>query len=190
MKKKMWRIWRQMTVDKKKFGIFVTTLAIGLLLWGRLMLLEKVPRIATADPNTASATIDVEGVPSPDAIDGTLLPPLPVVRASLTDRLAQDLFAFRHNRYKPLPPKNIRRTGVEPGLVNDDEEVRRRELEDMVKYLSLQSVVQGDVPIVVINGRLLRVGDSIDGFEIVSFNNRSAKVTRDGLTFKLTMLPD
>jgi hypothetical protein len=49
-------------------------------------------------------------------------------------------------------------------------------------------VIQGASPAIVINGEVLRVGDSIEGFEIVSINDSSAKLTRDGLTFLLKML--
>lgn len=192
MKKKMRRLWRQATADKKKFGILVTMVAVGLLLWGRLMLLEKVPRVATADPSTATANAGavVAGTGTGDQAgeDAVVLPPLPVVAVDLDESLSLDLFAFRHNRYKALPPRDIREGGVDSGQALDDVEVRRRELEELVKDLRLQSVIQGSTPICVINGRLLRVGDSISGFEIASFGNRSAKVTRDGLTFTLNML--
>lgn len=187
MKTKLRRLWLQMTVDKKKFGLMVFVMAIGLLLWGRLILIEKVPRIATADP-AASDTTPAEG-DNTGALSSSLLRPLPVVYADLDDRLELDLFAFRHNRYKPLPPKNNNGVGVQPGDVNVDEVVRRRELEEMAKELSLQSVIQGARPIGVINGKVLRVGDSIDGFEIVTLGTRSATVTREGQTFILTIGP-
>ena len=48
-------------------------------------------------------------------------------------------------------------------------------------------MIQGGLAAIVINGELLRVGDSIEGFELVSFNERSAKLTREGLTFLLKM---
>lgn len=32
-------------------GVVASVLVLGLLLWGRLILLERVPRIATADPD-------------------------------------------------------------------------------------------------------------------------------------------
>jgi hypothetical protein len=59
---------------------------------------------------------------------------------------------------------------------------------ESARSLRLQSVIQGASPAIVINGEVLRVGDSIEGFEIVSINDSSAKLTRDGLTFLLKML--
>lgn len=190
MKTRLHRLWRQATADKKKFGLMVTCLAVGLLLWGRLLLIEKVPRIATADPSAEAADEAEADAPAEADTSPVLLAPLPAVRAELGDSLALDLFAFRHNRYRPLPGDDIGAGAVQPGQGTVDEQVRRRELEEMVKDLRLQSVIQGDMPIVVINGKVLRQGDSIDGFELVSFGTRSARVTREGQTFTLTLNPE
>ncbi|MEM6258502.1 MAG: hypothetical protein AAGI37_09345 [Planctomycetota bacterium] len=187
MNKKMNRLWRQITADKKKFGILVTVAAVGLLLWGRLILLEDVPKIATADPD---AQAQAGGVTTDEAAaaGGDLalnLPALPVVKAALSEDLTLNLFAFRHNRYKPLPTEESADRAVQSGARTDDE--RKRELVEMARSLRLQSVIQGKSPAIVINGEVLRVGDSIDGFELVSFNERSARLTREGLTFLIKM---
>ena len=187
MKKKMNRMWRQVTADKKKFGILVTIFAVGLLLWGRLILLEDVPKIATADPNAPAQNNGQTPDPQGQATDDSapLLPPLPSVEVALSEDLTLDLFTFRHNRYKPLPVKESDDEGVQSTQLTDDE--RKRELVEKARSLRLQSVVQGESPAIVINGEVLRVGDSIEGFEIVAINNSSAKLTRDGLTFLLKM---
>jgi hypothetical protein len=188
MKKKLNRMWRQATADKKKFGILVTCVAVGLLLWGRLILLEDVPKIATADDPVAPGQNDESATPLEGAASTSaapLLPVLPSVEVSLSEDLPLDLFAFRHDRYKPLPQEDSVDPGVQSDGKPDDE--RKRELVDLARSLRLQSVIQGSAPAIVINGEVLRVGDSIEGFEIVSFNERSAKMTREGLTFLLKM---
>ncbi len=187
MKKKIRRFWRQATADKKKFGLLVTVAAVGLLLWGRLILLEKVPRMATATPTPQAEKATDALEPSGQPLN---LSPLPEVRTQLSDELALNLFAFRHDRYKLRPQEDSGQSGVQPGNDADDEQQRRRLLAEKARDLRLQSVTQGSVPLVVINGRVLRVGGSIEGFEIVSIYDRSAQVTRDGLTFTLTMLSD
>ena len=187
MKKKLNRIWRQATADKKKFGILVTMLAVGLLLWGRLMLLQDVPKIATANPGaTAQTSPQTPGASGEQAEQSaTVLPPLPSVQVALSEDLTLDLFAFRHNRYKPLPSEDVRNPGVQLSELTAEE--RKQELVEMARSLRLQSVIQGKSPAIVINGEVLRVGDSIEGFELVSFNDRSARLTRGGLTFLLKM---
>jgi hypothetical protein len=187
MKKKINRMWRQCTADKKKFGLLVTMVAVGLLLWGRLILLEDVPKIATADPNEpAQNTAQTPKAADDKPPDGTInLPPLQRVEVALSEDLTLDLFTFRHNRYKPLPEEDSAGSGVQSASSSAEE--LKRELVELARSLRLQSVIQGKSPAIVINGEVLRVGDSIEGFEIVSFNESSAKLTRDGLTFLLKM---
>ena len=187
MKKKLNRMWRQVTADKKKFGMLVTMMAVGLLLWGRLILLEDVPKIATADDPTAptQAEQSPDGQAQQSMNTSPILPTLPSVEVALSEGLTLNLFAFRHNRYKPLPIEDSVGHGVQStGNAADD---RKRELVELARSLRLQSVIQGNSPAIVINGEVLRVGDSIEGFEIVSFNERSVRLTRDGLTFLLKM---
>lgn len=186
MKRKLNRIWRQMTADKKKFGILTTMLAVGLLLWGRLILLEDVPKIATADPGSEQAAkSDADG-----AKKTKVKAPFAEVKVDLVDDLAVNLFAFRHDRYKPLPIENVDGSEVDIGNPGDDESVRRRLLEERLSSLRLQSVIQGPKPVIVVNGRLLRVGQKIDGFEVVSVNARSVELVRENLEFTLRMLSE
>lgn len=188
MSTKLKRLWLQATADKKKFGIFATLMAVGLLLWARLILLEEVPKIATADdPNQPAQADGITryGQASPVITTGPVLPPLEEVAVTLSEDLPLNLFAFRHKRYKPLPSDESQHDQAQLTGSTDDE--RMQELVELARSLRLQSVIQGASPAMVINGEVLRVGDSIEGFEIVSFNERSAKLTREGLTFLLKM---
>jgi len=45
------QLWRQVRGNSARLGVVASVLVLGLLLWGRLILLERVPRIATADPD-------------------------------------------------------------------------------------------------------------------------------------------
>lgn len=187
MKKKINRLWRQATADKKKFGLLVTMLAVGLLLWGRLILLEEVPKHATADDPNAPVQAEDAAEPTANESDDSLpvLPPLEQVEVTLSEDLPLNLFAFRHNRYKPLPSDES--DGNRSQLTGSTDDERKQELVELARSLRLQSVIQGESPAIVINGEVLRVGDSIEGFELVSFNQRSAKLTREGLTFLIKM---
>lgn len=187
MKRKMNRIWRQATADKKKFGLFLTTAAIGLLLWGRLILLEDVPKMATAnDPAVTGSSNSTPKDLASSSTDPPLdLPSLQEVSVTLSEDLPLNLFAFRHNRYKPLPASESLPDLSQLPSSTDDE--RRQALVELARSLRLQSVMQGNSSVIVINGELLRTGDSIEGFEILSFNERSVKLSREGLTFLLKM---
>ncbi|MEM1353980.1 MAG: hypothetical protein AAGC44_05095 [Planctomycetota bacterium] len=54
--KRFEQLWRQVRSNRARTGVLVSVAALGLLLWGRLILLERVPRIATADPEQAETS--------------------------------------------------------------------------------------------------------------------------------------
>ncbi|MEX2544239.1 MAG: general secretion pathway protein GspB [Phycisphaeraceae bacterium] len=53
--------------------------------------------------------------------------------------------------------------------------------------LRVQSVVGGPRPQAVINGRMLTVGDRIEGFELVSVERRSVVLSYEGVVIRLGM---
>ena len=55
MNKKMNMIWRRLTADSRRFGLFCTLLFVGLLLWARIIVIARPPRTAIAD-NIAETT--------------------------------------------------------------------------------------------------------------------------------------
>ena len=70
MQEQLQRAWRQLTADKKKLGLMVGLMAVGLLLWGRLML-KQVPQVATATDGSSVAAVEaVDAAASRERIDG------------------------------------------------------------------------------------------------------------------------
>lgn len=66
-KAKITEFAERLTADRRKFGAFLTLVALGLLLWGRL-LLHNVPRTATAEPSFVHAALEPDNTaqkPSP-----------------------------------------------------------------------------------------------------------------------------
>ncbi|MHC4717051.1 MAG: hypothetical protein ACYS5V_08790 [Planctomycetota bacterium] len=55
------------------------------------------------------------------------------------------------------------------------------------RSLSLTSTVMGMSPMAVINGRVLRVGQTIIGFRLVSVSSRKCALMKDGVTVELYM---
>ena len=53
--------------------------------------------------------------------------------------------------------------------------------------LSLQTIIVGSVPTAIINGRVLRVGDWINGFEIVEITAQSCVVCKEKVQVRLDM---
>lgn len=167
MNKKLNRLWRQVTADKKRFGIMLALVAVGLLLWGRLILLEEVPRVATADPDANEA----DTTPPPPAARA-----LPTVAVDLPDALALNPFALRPDRYKPLPVEETGEEPVQPDLAYADELDRREALLDEARGMVLQGVIQASTPFAVIDGVRVYVGDTVAGFIVIELDPRERKV--------------
>ena len=65
------RLLLQLTADRKRFGVFCALLAIGMLFWTRLIVIQDMPRVAMAD-TVASETVGSE--------NGTVVESVPVRR--------------------------------------------------------------------------------------------------------------
>ncbi|XAM01090.1 hypothetical protein OT109_06815 [Phycisphaeraceae bacterium D3-23] len=170
MNKKLNRLWRQMTADKKRFGIMCACLAAGLLLWGRLILLEKVPRVATAD--------DPEQAEQAEPTPTRAVPERPTVAIDLPDTLAMDLFELRPNRYTPIKDPTLGEDEVQEDNGPTDEWLQREALKEAAREMTLDGVVRGERPFAIINGVRVYVGQRIDGFVLtgLSYQERKARL--------------
>ncbi|MFI4859733.1 MAG: hypothetical protein ACIAXF_03515 [Phycisphaerales bacterium JB063] len=173
MNKQLNRMWRQMTADKKRFGIMCVCLAAGLLLWGRLILLEKVPRIATADPELVEP--QAEAPPARPARER------PAVAIDLPDTLAMDLFELRPNRYKPISDPTLGEDEVQEDQGPTDEWLQREALKDAARELTLDGVIRGEPSFAIINGVRVYVGGRIHGFVLtgLSYQQRKVRLTSE-----------
>ena len=172
------RLFDRATADKKKLGMMLGLLAVGLLLWGRLML-KQVPQVATATGGGAVAAA-VQGGDATRAGRET-------VKLALPTPVERDLFALAADRYRAIPIE----TKSQPNLPKldlgpSDESVRRAVLED-ARGLRLQSVTLGDVPAAFINGRLVRLNATIDGFTLLHCDERSAVLEKHGTKVRIRM---
>ncbi|MEM9415535.1 MAG: hypothetical protein AAGA29_08675 [Planctomycetota bacterium] len=176
MNPKLQRLWRQMTADKKRFGIMCTALAVGLLLWGRLVLLRDVPRYATAEPDMPDID-DVMG--ETPAGSGTARPQRSgerlTVALDLPDTLTLDLFELRPDRYKLTPDPDSTEDGLQEDTGPADELRQRDALMDAARDLTLQGVVRGSPSFAVINGVRVYVGGRISGFVLTGLSHQERK---------------
>ena len=162
--------------DRRQAGMVVGLMAVGMLLWGRL-LLKQVPRTASADDKPAWL-VEVEAESAPGEREAVT-----VVRPSALDR---DLFRLDPSRYlRTVPIKEMSKEAKLPEPVSD--EALRMSVAKAAEGLRLQSVTLGDVPAAFINGRLIRVGSHIEGFELRSCDERSAVLEKDGIRVRLRM---
>lgn len=162
--------------DKKQAGMVLGLAAVGMLLWGRL-LLKQVPQTASADDRPAwlvEAESDLEGRAKT------------VVSLAKPKLLERDPFKLDPNRYTRVLSEQDLVSGakLEEGLT--DEVIQMAVVKSAAK-LELQSITQGEVPAAFINGRLIRIGGSINEFVLLACDERSAVLEKHGVRVRLGM---
>lgn len=185
------RFKRQLLADRRKLAAMTCLLAVALLLWGRL-LLKDVPRTAVAKPGERVAA-SVEG--------GAAVAPVkavadknarPVVTVAMYPAPQRDLFAF-DPRYFPMadvPQGNTSLVDKSPDKLTDDS-FKQQQLQLLVqsqaKALKLQSTLLGGTSRAMINGNLLEVGQTIQGFLLKEVRSRAVVIEKDGVEVMLEM---
>lgn len=176
MKEQLNNFVEQLTADKKKLGLIVVLVAVGLLMWGRL-LLKQVPQTASANDGPEVA---VETGNSSDALDTKRS----LVSLDIPQSLQRDLFLLDPSRYSPTSNKNDDDDDQKSLSLSTDESLQTAVV-NAARGLQLQSVTLGDVPAAFINGRLVRVNGEIDGFKLLHCDERSAVLIRQGIKVRI-----
>lgn len=199
MKERLIEAWVLLIADKKKAGILavLTVAALGLGL--RAMVTGGKPASASAATGAVTGSSTDLGKAPAEAFEQAPLVVLPP-----TEPLTRDLFvpgpAFGG---KPAQPEQTDDSGPKSAQGTDDKtpvspELRRLELEravrDEASRLQLSSTMVGANPIAVFqqegsNGSraVLRIGETIDGFELVSVSARNAVLIKNGIRVELSI---
>ncbi len=110
--------------------------------------------------------------------------------SQITHDIERDLFHLPSALYPlvklPTPEVVAEPVNLEQAPVEDIEAIVRERAEG----LSLQSVIDSDTPIAVINGRVLAVGDSIDGFTVANVAAGQCVLSQAGVQISLKMPAD
>lgn len=175
--------WVQpLVADRKKMFFMIALCALAMLLWGRLIL-QQVPRVATADdPVTAVANASPAILP-----DDLKLEAGPVVPVTVAGEPRRDLFDFNTSPYKRIesPDKS---SGEEKSPVEAADEMSMSQLvRAEAQELRLQSVMGGERRRAVINNRLLAEGDEINGFVLREVTERHVLLEKNGIVIRLKM---
>lgn len=180
------RIKQQMMADRKKLSLMASLAAVMLLLWGRL-LLKQVPRTAVADPAASTAAAQTaNGSSSQSAAEFVMGPSVYVNLPSVVKR---DLFQFDRSRFSKLEPDPG--TSVpEKSPADSSEEQKRKLIEDIrqwVDTLVYQGGIMGEKPQAMINNKIYKQGEKINGFTITKVMPRQVVMERDGIEIILPM---
>lgn len=187
---------RKMGAEKKKAAALLGLVAVGLLLWGRL-LIQQVPRTVVANPS-ASASAETPGnpageIPADQGSGALAMAPLrsqarPVVTVDLPTNLCRDVFTFDASRYTRVVKDEIAPRPVEKSVVKTtDEKVRVTPGAPQANGLVLQTTIQGEHPRAMINGQVLTPGQKINGFVLRKVLPRQVILEMNGVEIRLEM---
>lgn len=164
--------------DKKQAGTVIGLVTVGMLLWGRL-LLKQVPQ-------TAAATDTPQWLLEVQAETRTANPEKVIVRLPRIHPPDRDPFLLDPTQYpRTLSEDSLLKQAKSVEEVTD--ESKQMAVVKAAGQLRLQSITQGDVPAAFINGRLVRIGAAIDGFTLLSCQERSAVLEKDGIRVRLNI---
>jgi hypothetical protein len=210
------RFWIRLTADRKRFGLLCGALAVGMLLWARLIVLTNIPRTAVAEKREhASARAPLErparpenlgnGARGPEAHDPIIL--------RLAHLPRRDPFVIS-NEHFPRPTNELFTPGEQgklpASMVEDHAEAEARftaALHQLVRRMRLDAVMHspGATPLAVIDGRTVRAGEVVQvtvatpadfhGLASVDFRlvevapggRRAVVLEYDGRRFELSM---
>jgi len=175
------RYWRQITSDKRKFAAMSILLALGLLMWGRL-LLKEVPRNAVADPNETVAT------DTANESENSVTPiNLRSVEVDVPQTLVRDLFTTDVSGYPRIEREDENEDQAKSATFPADESPRADVVEQARQELNVQSIIMGAQPYVMINGQLLTTEQTVLGFRIVEIADRYVVVEKNTVRLRLGM---
>ncbi len=190
------RLWIQLTADRKRFTILCTMLAIGLLLWGRIIVTSNMPRTAVADPNGQTGMLPppVGGTdPSSDKRE------IRTVRVKLAVLPNRDPLLISNRHFpKPTPIELLPPDGPKfpPNATENLQQAETRlteELRVLVDKFKLEAVMHGK-PMAVINGKTHELYAEIPSvtnpeirFQLIQVGHRSVILECAGRRFKLKM---
>lgn len=187
------KIKRQMLADKKKLGMLVMLAFVGLLMWGRL-LMQDVPRTATAKPKPSATTQATTTNPQAKLSKASSVTrQLPEVVVDLRDTVDRDLFAFHGRGYPPVAQETETgpKTTVNPTKLVLDPADKAKEREKAIRaeaaQLRVQSTILGAQPRALINGQLVAPGETIQGFELTEVRPRSVTLIKESVEIVLEM---
>jgi len=201
------RLVREIQRDAKRTAVLGVLAVVAVVMVARAVL-TRTPKSAKAAARAAARTAPPNS--QPDAAGGWT----PAARredkarreeylANMNRRISRDL--FRPNlEYFPLAGGTgavaIARAPAGPGWFDEvrdfaaekdrsrqAERIRRSTVRSEAGSLSLTSTMMGNSPIAVINGRLLRPGEKINGFRLVGISRRMCTLTKEGVTVELYM---
>lgn len=107
----------------------------------------------------------------------------------LDGTIVRDIFEPNSDFFPALAPQSglPGAEGADSSPGADSRQVHEKLICGQAALLKLQSIVVGNMPTAIVNNRVLRVGDFIEGFEIVRITPHSCVVCKENVEVPLSM---
>ena len=181
------KVMRSVRADKAKWATMCLFMALGLLLWGRL-LLKDIPRVVTATDELIGGVVGLEMGGMGDVSMG-VRKGWEGVELGVLPRIVRDLFAV-NPRYFEVIDADTEKASTQAKsdqITVDDGNGPGRRIGREAARLILQSTLLGVSPRALVNNRLLEVGDAVEGFTLLEVGIRQARLQKDGVIVVLKM---
>ena len=176
------RLWIQATADRKRFGALIALVALGFLLWARIIIIENIPAqgLANPPPTPSTSTGANQGPPMPSH-NGRELPERHVSLAltPLRDPLEINSLYFPRSTRVVQTPQDVGKSPSEAAENPEQAAARLRfQLQALVDRYRLEMLILApDGPVARISGRVYRLGDRVPAigneeiwFEVVNIS--------------------
>lgn len=188
------RMWLQLTSDRKRFGLLLGAVLVGLLLWTRIIVVSNLPRTAVAEDGDGAQAGLKTSVPSSAASASKA-----AIEIAVPAALTRDPFVISPD-YFPKPTALVemhQEAGKsQPPTVEDAEQLQARrttQLRALVERFKLEAAMaKGEMA--VISGKAYRQGDVVAGdgsepvkFQLVEVRHRSVILECEDRQFELKM---
>ena len=173
MKTHLKRIWHRLTADKRQFGLFCSLCFVALLLWARIIVIERPPKTAVASP--VAETV-MEETQSSDNRQ---------VYVSLDAELLRNPFVVHQSAFPAIG-------AMANNIAPQSSDIGHEEYTHSLDGFELEAVM-GEIA--MINGRVCRVGDVLAGasshapLTITSIGGRSVIISAGKNRYELTITP-
>jgi len=179
------RLLEELKRDKKRTVLLAILVLVAIIVVGRQVVKAFGPVRAEAAGTTA-----VAGRPAaPAAVKraapadpASPAPAGPVARRTVS----RDIFTPGLELFPP-DQTQAGKASVTTAPAVDEQAIKVKQITSQAQALALQSTVVCDVPTAIINGKVLKVGQELAGFEIVGIEARSCEVQKEGVRITLSM---
>lgn len=169
--------------DKKKTVVLATLSLVALIFVGRLLAKRAAPSMAQAAGNRAQVR-RTTGEPTQSSVSDRTVGSTPKAPRGPVERsFVRDIFVPNMDFYPPVQAAPGANAATVEQTIDPDEILKAKEnaIRAQAGALDLQSVMVAPSRSVMIDGRVLRIGEWISDFRVMAITSRSCQLQKNGV---------